>query len=417
MKKIIFTILGASLTCLTLAQTWTQISVPTMENLNDIEFASSSVGYISGDNETLLKTIDGGETWTVITPIGIDPGFTYNIGDLEFVSELVGFCNVPNAGDTYKTIDGGLNWTLVDDMELGNFCYREAIFALDENNYFLGGAGCFQSAMIKENNSGVWTEKSDNFESFNANQAVLQMDFLNQLGLAATNSKYMLRTVDGGQNWDTIPVENSGNLTSVVIVDAMLMYAGYDDNGAGFGILKSVDGGLTWTQDMSSATFYYPSYLSVASSANGDFYSGAYSIGATAALMFETTDGTNWTYEEVDEKIVAIDSYGTDIVFGVGENGYVITNTNIGSLGLSDSDAEMNVTVFPNPTEDKVTISLDKSLEEHPVVFDNLGKVIDLPIEHNGLNLELSFLYIPNGIYTVKLKQNGFEKNVRIIKQ
>ena len=172
MKNILFTILGATLVNLSVAQTWTQISVPTTNHLNDIEFASASVGYISGDNETLLKTIDGGENWTAITPNGINIGFAYNIGDLDFVSELIGFCNIPNSGRTYKTIDGGINWTLVDDPELGNFCYRSSIFTMDENHYFLGGAGCFQSGMIKENNNGTWSEKPDNFETFNADQDV-----------------------------------------------------------------------------------------------------------------------------------------------------------------------------------------------------------------------------------------------------
>ena len=243
------------------------------------------------------------------------------------------------------------------------------------------------------------------------------MDFLGQLGLAATNSKYMLRSIDAGQNWDTIPVEASGVLTSVVIIDAMLSYAGYDDNGSGFGILKSTDGGMTWAQEMSSATFYYPSYHSVGSSVNGDFYSGAYSMGATAALMFETTDGTNWTWEEVDETIVAIDSYGIDIVFGVGENGYVITNTDLASLSVVNSDEELSVTVFPNPTTDKVEITSDQILENNPVVFNNLGQKIDVPIEKNNLSYSLSFVDVPNGIYTIKLKQDDFEKNVRIIKQ
>lgn len=417
MKNILFTIIGISIMEFGFAQTWTQVTVPTTNHLNDIEFASSTVGYISGDNETLLKTTDGGANWTAITPTGINIGFTYNISDLEFVSELIGFCNIENAGSTYKTIDGGVNWTIVDDVELGNFCYRSSIFAINENNYFLGGAGCFQSGMIKENNNGIWSEKPDNFETFNSSETVLQMDFLGQFGLAATNSKYMLRSMDAGQNWDTIPVEGSGNLTSVVIIDATLSYAGYEDNGAGFGILKSTDGGLTWAQEMSSATFFYPAYLCVASSTNGDFYSGAYSSSSSAALMFETSDGTSWNFEEVDEKIVAIDSYGNDVVFGVGENGYVITNTDLGSLGLTEANEEIIVNLYPNPTTNKVQVSLEKPLEDIPVVVDNLGKVIDLPIENSGLGYELSFLSAPNGIYFIKLKQNGFEKNVRIIKQ
>ena len=80
-------------------------------------------------------------------------------------------------------------------------------------------------------------------------------------------------------------------------------------NGGGFGILRSDDGGLTWSQDINSATFFYPAYLSVAVASNGDFYSGARPSSSPGGLMFETTDGVNWNYEPVDQPINSIDSY------------------------------------------------------------------------------------------------------------
>lgn len=416
MKKQ-FTIIALIFSTISLAQTWTQINVPTSENLNDIEFASSTVGYISGDNQTLLKTTDGGENWSVLSHTGITSSFPYHIGDLEFVSEMVGFCNVTNTGSTYKTIDGGLNWTLVDDMELGNFCYRGSIYAINENQVFLGGAGCFQSAMIKEFDNGTWSEKSDQLENFDASEMVLELDFLGQLGLAATNSKYMLRSTDSGQNWDTIPVDLTGNLTSVVIVDNQLAYAGYDEAGSGFGILKSTDGGITWLEDFNSATFFYPSYLAVAVSANGDVYSSAYSTGSSTPLMFESEDGTNWMYENVDEVVNSIDSYGQDVVFGVGENGYVITNTDFGTLNQVELDSKLNIQVFPNPASETITVTSYEKLDEMPVLLSLQGKKVDVPTYANQLQYELNISKLSPGMYVLQLTKNGIQKQVEIIKE
>ena len=67
-------------------QSWIQISVPTSEHLNDIEFpeGTTGVGYIGGDNLVWLKSIDGGWSWFSVDYCGIDSsGFvTFNFFDL-----------------------------------------------------------------------------------------------------------------------------------------------------------------------------------------------------------------------------------------------------------------------------------------------------------------------------------------------
>ena len=119
-------------------QNWNQISVPTSENLNDIEFpeGTTGVGYIGGDNLVLLKTIDGGLSWFSIDYSVIDSSafLTLNFFDLEFVSDEVGFATVGyDLGFyLYKTIDGGFNWTEINsDQNLGSFCYKNTLEVID----------------------------------------------------------------------------------------------------------------------------------------------------------------------------------------------------------------------------------------------------------------------------------------------
>ena len=65
MNRILISLLYTILLGVGYTQTWNQVTVPTSENLNDIEFpeGTSSIGYIGGDNGVLLKTIDGGLSW------------------------------------------------------------------------------------------------------------------------------------------------------------------------------------------------------------------------------------------------------------------------------------------------------------------------------------------------------------------
>jgi len=165
MKKIITIATLALSTLQVKAQTssnWTQINVPTIENLNDIAFVHNSfgIGYIGGDNGTLLKTIDGSNNWTNVNFTGVNPGVPFNVMYLEFVSPTIGFMILDITSGFYKTIDGGSTWIEDTDFELGNQCYKKAVHSNDENNLFLAGAGCFQRALINEYNAPTWTDKS-----------------------------------------------------------------------------------------------------------------------------------------------------------------------------------------------------------------------------------------------------------------
>src|SRR5262245_53335246 len=43
---------------------WTRIQTPATENLLSIDFPTAMIGYACGDGGTLVKTTDGGLTWT-----------------------------------------------------------------------------------------------------------------------------------------------------------------------------------------------------------------------------------------------------------------------------------------------------------------------------------------------------------------
>ena len=82
----------------------------------DAVFTSESTGLISTglNTPTFLRTDDGGQTWTPITPLdGIGTPILARVRGVRFVTPLLGYA-VSNAGGPTpmaKTEDGGLTWT------------------------------------------------------------------------------------------------------------------------------------------------------------------------------------------------------------------------------------------------------------------------------------------------------------------
>ena len=411
MKKLLF-IFVIVLSFGTTAQNWYPVSVPTTSKLLAIDFPSSSVGYIVGEDTTILKTTDGGQTWSQLSTNGIQTqSLAYAITDVHFVDELIGFIVVGYSG-TYKTIDGGQSWALVAG-QTSNMCFPQTIYPFSENSYFIGGAGCFEGAIIDEFASGTWTRNTPAGLFWDSQENVQEIDFVNSnLGLAAVKNQYLLRTTDGGQSWDTVPtgIDPNGFLTSVLMVNDTLCYAGYANvNTSGFGVLMSVDGGLTWAEDVNSATFFYPDYFCLTSANNGTIYSGGQPSFGAGGLIFETTLGatTIWDYATVDQPIYDMDSYGNAITFGVGDSGYVVVNTPTIDLAVQQLDVIPTISMYPNPANVELIVESSATILSVKVV--NLAGM-ETKVRQQALTNKaiLNVSELSSGLYSVLITtENG----------
>jgi len=403
---------------LLIAQQWYDVSVPTDKKLNDIDFPTSTTGYIVGDSTTILKTIDGGENWAELNHIGLSSStFSHQIVDVDFVDEQVGFVTILSDNNgVYKTIDGGINWTPASNTN-SNMCYKGCTYVTDEDNYFVGGAGCFQSGQIDKYENSTWSISTVNYESFNTNEYVIDMDFNNGIGIAVMRGTYFLRSVDDGATWDSIPstLPNSAFLTSVMFASVDTIYAGYDDgNGSGFALLMSTDAGLTWGPDNNVGLFIYPSFLALGKANNGDVYTGGASWG-NEGIIFETSDGINWWMGSVNQPINGIASYGEDVTFAVGDSGYVVVNADLASLGLNDEDYFYPIKIYPNPTSDFITIEneFNKNVVYNLVNLNGQVVIADI-VATNGVTVDISRL--ETGIYYLKPMDKQFNTIHKIVK-
>lgn len=418
MKTLFFVLAITAISATAKSQTtWYEIPTGTDKKLNTIDFPTPAVGYIGGNDSLLLKTIDGGKTWNQLNYTGVNfyPGGE-NIINLKFVSAQIGYLAAGPYGGIYKTIDGGSTWTAMTPA--GVLCFSGGLYFFDENNGFFGGSGCFQGETIEKLVGGTMTTTTINTATWLAENRVVDFDFLNaNFGLAASYSGYILRTTDGGSTWDTIPTGQPDlvPLTSVVIYNDTIAYAGYDDLGTGFGILRTIDGGLTWQQDLSSVTFYYPAYLSVHKSGDNTIYSGTSS--STAGVIFESPGYESWNFYPVDHPIYDMSSYGDSVVFGVGDSGYVVVNRPPSTLQVESKKdwTTGEVVIFPNPTKGQITLQLPNSVNADLITISIFNLVGELVYKNNGVNLSIDLSMLKAGIYLVQINSELESYTTRII--
>ena len=98
--------------------TWTQKNSGTTARLSSVQFIDYNKGWILGDyplNGVILKTINGGESW-----VQYSTGFGSDLKSIYFINNNVGWgCGYP--GKIWKTTDGGINWTI---QKYSNESYR-----------------------------------------------------------------------------------------------------------------------------------------------------------------------------------------------------------------------------------------------------------------------------------------------------
>ncbi|MDX2360326.1 MAG: T9SS type A sorting domain-containing protein [Crocinitomicaceae bacterium] len=395
---------------------WYDVPVFSNDKLNEIDFPSNSVGYIVGDSTTIFKTTNGGESWFELIHSGLpNNAFSHQIVDVKFVDEQIGFIAILNDNDgVYKTVDGGLNWFPASNSG-SNMCYKSSLFVNSEDNYFIGGAGCFQSGQIDHFSSSSWSSSIVNYESFNPDEYIVEMDFNGNVGIAVMNGQSFLRSVDNGATWDEIPSMFTGDrkLTSVMFASADTVFAGYEEPILpGFGFLISTDAGLTW-QNQSTIGFFYPAARGFAKSASGDLYAGGIGVN-DFGIIFESDDWLNWSETIVDHALNGMGGYD-EVMFAVGDNGYVIVNALFGGVGVEELNSNQ-LNIYPNPTKGVFTVERADTEPLILEVVDVYGNQLESLIEFTSLKLELDITHLPDGVYFIHTSNGISSTSSRILK-
>ncbi len=162
-------------------------------DLEDICFPTPLVGYCVGFSVwgNILKTVDGGASWTDITPSV--PAVT-GLFSVDFMNEDCGVA-VGSAGEIVYTTDGGASWTVKTGF--GTIDLTKVRFGDTDRGWVVGGSGkiiCFDF------NSDSWSEQTSSMSNTFHGLFALNADTVWAVGWNGT----IVRTLNAGLNWQTV---------------------------------------------------------------------------------------------------------------------------------------------------------------------------------------------------------------------
>lgn len=211
------------------------------------------VGAVEGTGT--FRTDDAGLTWRWLDGDDISHPFTDEIRINPHNPEEV--WQIADIGRIYLTKDGGLNWTITVDQKDGygfRFSSVHTIESAPSNENILyavkSGFGLYRS----DNLGQSWDFLADSDVDYTYTIAIHPTD--PTIVYSGYNSKpfqdwaMVRKTVDGGENWQTVlNITGSNGITSVAIDHSNpdIVYAGSISETGGE-IYKSIDAGLNWTK-------------------------------------------------------------------------------------------------------------------------------------------------------------------------
>ena len=189
---------------------------------------NGSSGYLLNTNSQMMKTTNGGEDWALQDV----PQTSYQYKDLQFVNENTGYlCG--NYGVLKKTIDGGIIWK--DKSLSSEYNLNDISFINEELGWLFDISG---RTLLK-------TEDGGNSWSVNLQGDLLNMFFLDEnIGFVKTvNPSGWLKTTDGGNLWERIYSFPPGDGQVYFINENVGTYI------AGPYVFNTYDGGVTWQDE------------------------------------------------------------------------------------------------------------------------------------------------------------------------
>jgi photosystem II stability/assembly factor-like uncharacterized protein len=330
MRKL-YTCLLLSFQLLTVNAQWTQITSPFPGNLWSMAFFTDNLGYMN-TNGYLLKTTDGGTTWTSTSILGnVD-------GDFSFPTSTVGYI----AGDydvIRKTTDQGATWTTLTINNQALPIYSASF--VDANTGYVVGVNGF---IRKTTNGGAtWAAQSTS-----GSPNLKHVHFVNaDLGTAIGDNGAIRHTMNGGTTWSAVFGAPATYLKDIFFLNSSI---GFIVGGQGT-MLKTVDGGATWSV-MSSGTTEPLSAVCFRTEQEGY-------VGGMSGFMMKTTDGgVTWTTE--DNPFFYSTQHINDIIFknghyiAIGDGGHI---TMSGAVGIPSVEQDVApVEIGPNPASNSVMI-------------------------------------------------------------
>jgi hypothetical protein len=398
MKKIIFWSIILCLAGPGYAQpSFSSLTTPISKDLLGISFADSSTGYACGVEGTIIKTTDGGANWSILST-----GLTQKLWDIKVIPQSAGkkVIAVGDNNTAIKSMDGGLTWTPQSIPFLaGSFVF--GIHCLDSLNYYACGGdyATITGAILVTTDGGITWSKT----------TVPGSRFLDKLFMLAPGKGFAAGTnasFDDGsvQKADLGPW--AASKTTTAILTNIWCNSSKDIIAVGVGgqILKSDNGGSTWTNHAFNSTTLYG--IGFSDPMNGFACGG---IAPDNILLYTKNGGVNWfpvpfAFNGIFQSV----SVAGGKVYIAGDQGRIIKANAPLSTGIREQSAdEQLISVYPNPALDRICFSNPGQLSGLSfLLLDISGRVVKKD-DIKGAAYSCTVQDLDAGMYSCRIFRDG----------
>jgi photosystem II stability/assembly factor-like uncharacterized protein len=423
---------------------WTEMSQSFTTTLWGISFPTNNIGYVCSNDGYVLKTTDGGNSWSVSLQL--------SSGGFDRVSFKDAMNGIASGTAIYTTSDGGANWTKTQDNGYWGLDYAEgdvyyansltqikktldngatwtglkndinALFGTisfyDDTHGLTGDAG---KVWLSDDGGLSWTEYTS--PGFGINRAAVRLDY--DTSFISGEDGLIYKTTDHGDNW-TLDADfssyffrdmtiNSNNTTLFICgfqgIVARKTYAASEPNpeisvdptelvfdtipvNDTTALLLTVTntGGQTLVVDsiVSDNDYFWtlqgPFNLTADQSISFDVYFSPRKAGDASGLL-HIYNNTTFT----SNKTVPMSGYGDETV------------------GIPDNNSFNGFTIYPNPASGSIFIKSSKETEGDLdiSIFTLDGKLVGNSHHSPGVDIaSIDISYIEDGLYLVAITNN-----------
>jgi photosystem II stability/assembly factor-like uncharacterized protein len=258
--------------------TWAAESVNGVTGYYDTDFINDSTGYISGENASVFKTMDYGETWQQLTnphSLHANP-----VSIIDFTDSLHGFAVTEQMS---YTSDGGKSWT-------------QRAMPPDSGIYYMVFTDSLNGIASFGENIYRTTDGAQSWQLCPQPPGGIPVTYCN--GIATTPSGkiftcsmdgYVLQSGDSGRSWTGIYLNNE-NFTGIYFYNDSIGFIGTSDSV----IYKTTNGGVVWKRIVTRLRGANLRSFAFSDSLHG-FMLGNNGRSGTS-IIYQTKDGGNtWT--------------------------------------------------------------------------------------------------------------------------
>jgi len=405
-KKIIILMFLIAITFTANSQStgWSIQSSPTTQNLRSIAFSSVNTCIAVGDAGTILRSSDGGITWTIISSPVADA--LRGVSLRGSIGLAVGI-----SGRMIRSTDSGLSW-----VELTRQTTRN-LYCVSISDVFTVIMGHEGTIFVSYDNGLTWISKGAGTASI-----LFGVSAYSTTAVGVGGQGAVVMSPNSGVGWGLTIL--GGQLTffyGTSFVSTTTGWAVGSNVSPGYIIIKSTNSGFVWSAQTAPITeqLFGVSFATVDSGT---------AVGSGGTIIHTTNSGTTWAIQTsgTTQILNGVSFANSNLGIAVGDLGTILRTTNSGLTGIRPENNSLPSGFglsqnYPNPFNPvtNINFSVPKEGFVNLSVYDILGNKVNELVNENikagDYSMKFDASGLSSGVYFYTIKTNDFSSTKKMV--